>query len=574
MATQQRFEIDTTAKLSTHKRVKEKYNIGELTKVRALSLVMGCFYTETIEIYANVKVVNTFTGESYNQYKLLEPGIDYIFTEIYTSLSIIYKKEIAGTIVILNTNVEKEIEVTYNFVGSDFLKTAVDFSNVVNVDSKTRDISKLQWEIINGVASFIPSNYSKDIGAGVGFELFVYGLEKIRSSILYADYNIENTLDKHINAYLAVLSNTLSVRALDDVNKYIQEFKDYFTKERLGLGNVVNLGIVDFDEAALASIKGYTFNKDKDGYITTVAISRFKEALYNNLVNSNITGLGKHFGIYGLPDLSSLYSLQNGGGFIIDSLNFATVSGINFNKVVYPDLASPDDKWSIVKLTNNSKGQGGTLLGTNMNTSEVYVGTLKDDSNDPDVLVWTKLYSEFDMEKALTALDHHERDRENPHATNKYQIDLGNVENLPLATYEDLACRVPSDKYVTHKFLLGFMHAYMNNLPTIKDLPNIDCSDDGDAARNIINSIKLLFTPCGPCGACCEPNIIPVTTAAPTNESIVDPRDQLTGWFCENGFRWDILTDGFGGTYTIKHVYKYQDPDEELDGCTVQEEPY
>jgi hypothetical protein len=107
----------------------------------------------------------------------------------------------------------------------------------------------------------------------------------------------------------------------------------------------------------------------------------------------------------------------------------------------------------------------------------------------------------------------------------------------------------------------------MNNLPTIKDLPNIDCSDDGDAARNIINSIKLIFTPCGPCGACCEPNIIPVTTGAPIAESIVDPRDQLTGWFCEDGYRWDILTDGFGGTYTIKHRYLYNDPDEELDGC-------
>ncbi len=569
MTTQQHYEVDTTANLASHKRIKEKYQIGNLSKTRAISLVMGCFYTETVQIYANIKTKLPMSDQEFLTYTTLIAGVDYIFTEIYTSLSAIYKKEIAATIIILNPNVDKEVEVTYNFVGSDFIDTAKAFSNIVNVDAKTRDISKLQWEVLNGTSTFIPSDYAKDIGAGVGFELFVFGLEKLRSSILYGDFNIETTLQNHIDKYLSILANTLSLKSRDDINKYIQEFRDYFTKDKLGLGKVINLPVVDVQDAILAAVRGYEYDKNKDGYVTIRALSAFKEALYNNLVNSNLTGIGKHFGVFGLPVLSSLYSLQNGGGFIIDSLNFSTVSGYNFNKVVYPDLASPDDKWSIVKLTNNSSGQGGTLLGTNMTTSEVYVGMLKDDSNDPDVLVWTKLYGEFDMEKALTALDNHARDRENPHATNKHQIDLGNVENLPIATYEDLACRVPSDKYVTHKFLLGFMHTYMNNLPTIKDLPNIDCSDDGDAARNIINSIKLIFTPCGPCGACCEPNIIPVTTGAPIAESIVDPRDQLTGWFCEDGYRWDILTDGFGGTYTIKHRYLYNDPDEELDGCAL-----
>jgi hypothetical protein len=299
MATQQHYEVDTTANLASHKRIKEKYQIGNLSKTRAISLVMGCFYTETVQIYANIKTKLPMSDEEFLSYTTLIAGVDYIFTEIYTSLSAIYKKEIAATIIILNPNVDKEVEVTYNFVGSDFIDTAKAFSNIVNVDAKTRDISKLQWEVLNGTSTFIPSDYAKDIGAGVGFELFVFGLEKLRSSILYGDFNIETTLQNHIDKYLSILANTLSLKSRDDINKYIQEFRDYFTKDKLGLGKVINLPVVDVQDAILAAVRGYEYDKNKDGYITIKALSAFKEALYNNLVNSNLTGIGKHFGVFG-----------------------------------------------------------------------------------------------------------------------------------------------------------------------------------------------------------------------------------------------------------------------------------
>lgn len=572
MATNLNYPTDPTGQASSHRKIKERYIISNDQTIRAISLSMGCFHTKSVEIYATEVVINSISGERTENYRKLDVGIDYIFTEIYTSLSIIYKSEIAATIIITNKRVLPKLDISYNFLGSKFINHLDNLAPLINTDAKTKEITDLQWQIINNISTFIPSDYAKQVGAGIGFELFVYGLEKIRAAMLYEDFSIDKSLGIHIDQYMDAITKVLTSKAKEDALSYIQQFKDYFTKERLGIGNVVNLGVVDPNEVELASLRNYSYDKTKDGYITIKGISKFKEALYNNLVNSEQTGIGKHYGIYGLPLLTTLYSLRNGGSIIIDSLSFATVSGYDFNKVVYPDLTTPDDRWSIVKITNNEKGQGGTLWGTNMTTSEVYIGQLKNSIDDPNVLTWTKLYSEFDMEKALNALDNHERDFENPHFSNKFQMDLGNIENLPVADYEDLACRVPSDKYVTHKFLLGFMSTYMNGLPTVKDLENIDCSDDGDAARNIINKIKLIFTPCGPCGPCCEPNIIPVTTPVPTSVPIVDPRGQLTSWFCENNKRWDVLTDGFGGTYTKEHIYGYGDQDKVLDGCVRIEE--
>ena len=125
-----------------------------------------------------------------------------------------------------------------------------------------------------------------------------------------------------------------------------------------------------------------------------------------------------------------------------------------------------------------------------------------------------------------------------------------------------MACRVPSKKYVTLKWTLAFLATYMSGLKTAEDLKNMNCDEN-----EVIRNIKLIFAPCGPCGPCCEPNIVPVTTTTSKPPVIVDPAGQLTGWFCENNKRWDIITDGKGGTKTLEHEYGEDDADVEKDGC-------
>lgn len=53
------------------------------------------------------------------------------------------------------------------------------------------------------------------------------------------------------------------------------------------------------------------------------------------------------------------------------------------------------------------------------------------------------------LDEARAILSSHLQDKENPHGTNKAQIGLGNVEDLPLATLADVAERRSVQKYIT-----------------------------------------------------------------------------------------------------------------------------
>lgn len=558
MATTPYFEIDPTGTSSINRIEKEQYNLQiNNNNVKAISITMGCFFTDSVVIFSN------------DTNKTLTVGIDYVFTEIYTSLSIIYGKQIAGTILIINQSVGTDLLISYNFLGSDYKVTVPAIANSINIQANSRVIPSLQWDLINNAKTFIPDDYAAQIGPSVGFETIIYGLESITSSMLYDGYNLDTTIGAFLDTFTTALTSILQTKVDTEYADQIQQIKDKLTKDFLGLGNVVNLPMANEELVKYTVVRDYQFDVTQDGYIGLRALAKFKDEIYNTLLSADETSIGKYFGVYALPLLTTLYSLKNGGGFIIDSLSASTIAGIAFDKVVYPNLTQPNDKWSIVKLINNANGQGGVLFGTNMTTGELYVGQLTNTITDSNVLTWTKLYSEVDQELALKALTDHINDNQNPHKTDKFGIQLGNVENLEPADYNDLACRVPSDKYVTHKFLLAFMNTYMNGLQTADDLKNIDCSDGGDAAAKIINNIKLVFAPCGPCGKCCEPNLVPVvstTTAAPV---IVDPYGQLTSWFCSGGKRWDVLTDGLGGTFTQEHTYTDNDPDIITDGCII-----
>lgn len=547
------FELDLTGLSKLNRKENEIYHLPTTGGfIRAISPTMGCFFTDSVVI--------TDTQSK----RILVLGADYVFTEFYSSFKSLHGKSVAATIVIINQAVFDIVSVSYNFLGSHYVDNVKTIAQSINAEAGTRTISNLQWGVVNNLKPFLPPDYKMQIGSGVGFEAIVYGLEKIRSTIMMSDFELDQSIGIYIDDFTSSIYRVLDTIVNSQYKEKLLAFTKTLTRELLGLGKVVNLPLVSSETARYAAVKGFQFDESQNGYVALKAISVFKEELYNNLTSSEHTGIGKHYGVYGLPLIDTLMSLKNGAGIIINSLESSLVSGYNFNKVVYPDHSSPSDAWSIVKLTNNATGQGGVLWGTNLTTGELYVGRLNDVATHSDVLTWVKLYGEYDMDRALKALTEHSYNIENPHNVNKHQIGLGFVENLPMADAEDLACRVPSDKYVSHKFLLAFMSTYMTGLKTAKDMKEMNCDEN-----EVIRNIKLIFAPCGPCGPCCEPNVFPVTTTT-SNTPIVDPAGQLTGWFCENNQRWDILTDGFGGTKTIAHVYGYNDEALTQDGCIPQ----
>ena len=83
------FELDITGFSLANRKIREPYSLPVTDSfIRAISPVMGCFFTKSV--YITDRIRN----------KDLKFGIDYIFTEIYSSLSTIFPQPYIVTCVI------------------------------------------------------------------------------------------------------------------------------------------------------------------------------------------------------------------------------------------------------------------------------------------------------------------------------------------------------------------------------------------------------------------------------------------------------------------------------------------
>ena len=523
--------LDKTGSLSSNRIKDEPHTLAEQS-IRTVSPLKGIFYSDSL------KIVDKGTG------KELRVIQDYIITEHYHSLSQFHGKDIAGMAVITNPAIGIDIEISYQAVGELYNVKDEALKEFLDKRLEHENNSALLWEIFNNQTMFVPSDSHLDVGDQVGFEYLLYGLEKIRNSILLSDFDIVTKLIETIDLYLESLSNLMDERVRDNYLPIVDEFIKQFDKVKLKLDKVANLTVASTEDMRLIADAGYSFSGE-DKYVTLKGITALKEEIYNRLVTKKQTNLGVHYGVIAFPLLSTLETLSNGATVVIDAYdNYSLSSAIVFDSAVYPELTNTSDRWSITKIINNTNNRGGVLLGVNLNTGETYIGVLRMTETTTPSIIWRKQLTEYDIEIVLEKLSKHMDDKNNPHKVTKEQVDLGNVENLPPVTRADIAARKPVRKMVTFDALLHFMNSYMNCIKTVADM------DDENCESNVIRNIKLVFAPCGPCGTCCTPNTPIDATESPSNLPTVDPFDTLYGWFCQGNAKIGIYADGLGGTTT------------------------
>ena len=513
--------LDKTGSLSSNRIKDEPHTLAE-QNIRTVSPLKGIFFSDSLLIVDK---------ESGKELKVIQ---DYIITEHYHSLSQFYGKDIAGMIVITNPAIGDDIEITYQAVGELYNVKDEVLNEFLEKKLKDENSSSLLWEIYNNQTLFVPSDAHLDVGDQVGFEYVMYGLERIRNSILLSDFDITTKLIETIDIYLGNLSNLMDERVENNYLPIINEFIKQFDKLKLKLDKVANLTVATVKDMRLIADTDYAFNGE-DKYVTLKGITALKEEIYNRLVTKKQTNLGVHYGVIAFPLLTTLETLSNGATVIIDAYdNYSLSSAIVFDSAVYPELTTTSDRWSITKVINNTDNRGGVLLGVNLNTGETYIGVLRMVETSTPSIVWRKQLTEYDIEIVLEKLSKHMDDKNNPHKVTKEQVDLGNVENLPPVTRADIAARKPVRKMVTFDALLHFMNSYMNCIKTVADMEDENCDS------NVIRNIKLVFAPCGPCGTCCTPNTPIDSTEAPSNLPTVDPFDTLYGWFCQGNAKIGI----------------------------------
>lgn len=534
MSTEFELPLDSTGLASGNLIENEEHLIGD-NNIRVISPIKGVFFSESI-------VVRDLENDI-----VLEKGQDYILSEHYHSLSMFHGKDIAGIIIITNYTVSDRVSITYQALGELYNKTDEAIKNFIEAKGLNHESGNILWSVFNEQSSFTPSRDHIDIGDQIGFEYVTYGLEKIRNAIMLSDFNLLDTVMAKLENYLQAFMDHLEHKTDTEYVPLAEEFILEFNKLKLKLDKVANFPVADLNTVKAVSIEEHEPDYSDYRYVSLRGITAFKEEIYNRLVSKKRTNIGVHYGTLSLPLLESIESLTNGATIVIDAYeNFNIGTSSPFDSAVYPDINSHSDRWSITKVINNVDNKGGVLLGINLNTSETYIGILRTQSESVrSNIVWRKQVSEYDIENVIEMLSKHIDDKNNPHKTRKDQVDLGNVENLPVVDREDITCRMPSRKYVTFDALLLFMKAYMNCIKTSEDMEGEDC-DTSDVIRNI----KLIFAPCGPCGPCCTPNKVMENTEEPTNLPTVDPYETLYGWFCEGTTKMGIYADGVGGTYT------------------------
>lgn len=153
--------------------------------VRSLAPNMGAFFADSLV----VKEAGV----------LLAKGTDYQIVELHQEATLLYGKEIASVILIVNSNIGSNITVTYQALGGHYSYADSAITNMYN--SVINDSRPVAWNnVFNKPIEFNPTNHRHLLEDVYGFEPVVDYLERIRSAITLGQTNV--VLDI-VNALLA-----------------------------------------------------------------------------------------------------------------------------------------------------------------------------------------------------------------------------------------------------------------------------------------------------------------------------------------------------------------------------------
>lgn len=523
-----RYELDITGTNPDNLVRGEAHTLSDL-RFRALAPLHGAFYTKGC--------VLTDLADG----RILHVDVDYSFTYLYSSASVMYGKEVVGAVIITNPDVSSNVSITYQVLGGHYSNNIDALVGMLETD--IGDLTSDDYiDIINRPRSFMPSPHVHDLGDGIGFEYLIFALDKLAATIAWTDAGALMSLIERIDEFLASQVEKMEFYLDSNMLDLMREFKKNFTKQALGLDKLVNMPATTEADGAFAANDNFNMGGEiNNRYVTLSALVSFKEAMISRMVSSERTNLGKQYGVIMIPTMVSIESTVNGTVVIVDSIENTVLSKIIYDESVFPDLADRTSRWAIRRVTNNMGNRGGTFTAHSMSTGAFYTGVLTINNNTRS-FKWTKMFTTLEADALLKRISDHITNTNNPHQLRADQVGMGNLENLPVASLMTILARVPVREYVTYDALLLFMRAFMTNNWQI-DPGN---TDDPENQKNNIIRYTTMFSPCG--ASACDSQLVldgPTATPAPS----IPVRDIMVGWSCNLYTKRVQYTDGKGGYY-------------------------
>lgn len=444
------------------------------------------------------------------------------FTDMYEEATRASGQSVFNNAILVDSNLNTKIFVTYRAYGGLFSRNANLLIEWVN-EKLNEAVTPIDFfDLIDRPKEYTPKAHLHLWNEVYGWNYIKPHLTRIENAIKLESSVFFDLLVKQIQDQLKDANEKASLLAKYYSDNVIDTITSNISKETLGVNLIANLSIATPEEMKLIA-KDNRSSSDitEDKYINKKGLIAFIEELKSRSVSMQKTGLGLADNLIAPSNKGSLLALGNGGIITLDSKKEIIASGNFYEDNVYPKNYPENDKYTIMRVTNNLTNHGGVFLGFNNTTGEMYSGVLTDDRCYMR-FKWYKFYSELTYDKILDKLKEHINARNNPHYLTKKQVRLDKVVNLPVATLDQIMSDEPADAYMTLDGLSAFMVKHLLDLKP-------EFNDDGSLKQDsdLFNKPNIIFTPCD--------------KKVPNN---CPPKGQILKTYCDGTDRFKRVADG------------------------------
>lgn len=497
----------------------EPYTLAD-RRVRAIVPKEGSFYGDSVAI------IDSATGQP------LTKGVHYVCAEYLRTPSTMYGKPVYGVVLIIDAKVSASGLISYQAVGGHYSTTTDTLKSLL--EQKRDDGSDYNYyDVVGKPDAFDPVPHFHSLSDGMKFEYMVFMLERIRNAILWKDSPALQDIYNYINALLAELEAKLKLKMDAFIMPILLDFKAQITKATMGLDKVENLRVATIEEGSKAALKETQISDFLERkYVALDTIVAFKDILYQHMVTKQATGIGTMSATYVAAKRQKLFDMVNGSRVSFLSRRESAAASTNFDQDVYPKDTDDDTRIAVVKVVSNRNNNGGIYLAYEYGGKGAYFG-VHVSGNVADEMNWKKFLFSDDLAAYTDELARHIADTNNPHKTNKDQVGLSEVENLPVITREEILCLKSVRKYLTFDGFLLFMKAFMIG-------KNGSAADPGNESNEPLENCQIIYCPCSPCGC---------GTGGGTTPPVNPPPGTMLEQFCKGFDSWGLYANGAGGTY-------------------------
>lgn len=435
--------------------------------------------------------------------------------------------EIWNTIIITDTAIAGNVSVDYQALGGPWSKH--NDKLIAWLESRQVNTGTLDWPDVTDVPKkFNPSKHLHLLEHVYGMEYIVDSLKRVEEAIKVGSGPVYEAFLSNIDAKL----NLIATRAHDAVDEMLLErfnsFKSFSNAEGIGLGLLINAGLMSRDTAKAIANPGFDSRAiTNEQYVAISSLDAFYEAFYDVVV-SRSTNLDLDQGIDADPSRPSLLLLTNGAVICIPSKLRAVAEGRVIDDYIYPEGVSENDEFICSKINGNEFNYGGVYMMFNKSNLDTYIGVLINDGCATSI-EWNKMLFTGELDEFHNLIEAHIADTKNPHEVNKDDIELGKVENLPVITEDEIINNKSARKYITLDTIMYYMRKYLTNAKP-PPLPG----ETLDPNAKTMDQCHILFAPCK------KPEPLPENWPS---------KGQLIKTYCDQTDKMARYTDGGGGFY-------------------------